>query len=90
MERPWRDRLRAIRATDDDEHDRLSEAYDNDWKAAYCAEFRRFAAGRGWSQENIDSGWLDDMPESAIGCYERGADPTDCARRDVPDCEGEE
>lgn len=38
----------------------------DEWLAAYRAGFRAFARARGWTDENIESGWLDDcMPEDA-------------------------
>jgi hypothetical protein len=85
----WGARLAAIASADGDEWDRLSDAFDADWKAAYCVEFRRFAAERGWSKDDIESGWLDNLPDEAMVCYEPGADPVECARRDVPQCERE-
>jgi len=88
-DRVWQIRAEEVAAADGDEWDRLSEAYDQDWKAAYCAEFRRFAANRGWSQDDIDSGWLDHMPLEALIHYDYGSDPAECARRDVLECEQE-
>ena len=85
----WKRRLAAVTAADGDEWERLSDAYDADWRAAYCVAFRRFAAERGWSQEDIESGWLDDLPFTALGAYERGSDPADAARQDVLECERE-
>ena len=35
------------------------------WVAAYCAAFRRVARERGWTTENIESGWLDEWPFEA-------------------------
>lgn len=83
----WDLRLADVCAAYGEEYERLSDAYDADWKAAYCAEFRRFAAERGWPIDAIESGWLDDLPDQAMAYYRRGADPARCARRDVPECE---
>lgn len=35
------------------------------WIAAYCAAFRRGASERGWANENIESGWLEEWPAEA-------------------------
>ena len=83
----WDLRLAEVCAADGDKWDRLSDAYDADWKSAYRAEFRRFATERGWAGEHIESGWLDDMPDEALRTYERGSDPAEAARRDAPMCE---
>lgn len=83
----WLARVAAVCAADGDEWERLSDAYDADWKAAYCEEFRRYAAERGWAEDDIESGWLDDMPSTAMGFYEVGSDPAECARRDVVETE---
>lgn len=86
----WKARRAEVAAADGDEWDRLSDAYDADWQAAYCAEFRRYATERGWSKENIESGWLDSgMPQHAMESYAPGADPATCARDDVLECEME-
>ena len=81
-------RLAAIILLDDDaEAERRFTAFCEEWEDAYAAEFRRVAAEREWSQENIDSGWLDELPEQARVAYGAAADPAECARRDVPECE---
>ena len=85
----WKARLAQVAAADGAEWDRLSDAFDTDWQAAYCAEFRRYAAERKWSQQNIESGWLDNgMPKDAMESYAPG-DPVTCARADVVECEAE-
>ncbi len=86
----WQSRRDAVVAADGDEWDRLSEAYDADWVAAYCAAFRTHARARGWTETNIESGWLDDLPRHAL--IERGWDgtnPADVAAHDVDVCERE-
>jgi hypothetical protein len=85
----WQARSSAVREAEGDEWDRLSDAYDLDWKAAYCAEFRRFAVERGWTQDNIESGWLDSMPDEALIAYggRSGFSPQTAAQDDVKECE---
>lgn len=86
----WQARAEAVRAADGETWDRLSAAYDTDWKAAYCTAFRAAAKARGWSDENIESGWLDDMPTHACIAHAwEGTDPTQIAATDVIECERE-
>ena len=83
----WQARRAEVAAADGAEWDRLSDAFDADWQAAYCAEFRRYAAERGWSAENIESGWLEDLPFTALTESTAGS-PEAAAREDVIESEG--
>jgi hypothetical protein len=83
----WKAKSAFVAAADGEEWDQRSQAYDDDWKASYCAEFRRFAKERGWNHENIESGWLEDSPSQALHHYPTGSDPAECARLDVVECE---
>lgn len=86
----WQTRRDAVAAADGDEWDRLSEAYDADWSAAYCAAFRAHAKARGWTEANIESGWLDEMPRQALIDWGwDGTDPAHVAAHDVEVCECE-
>jgi hypothetical protein len=79
--------LRAqVAEADGEEWDRLTEAFDAAWMAAYRAEFRRYAAERGWSQENIESGWLEDLPFTAL-TESTARNPEAVARQDVIESE---
>ena len=89
MSDDWKARAAEIRAADDDEWDGLSVSYDADWKAAYCREFRRYAAERGWLEENIESGWLDQLSDEAFISCALGDCPVETARQDVLECERE-
>jgi hypothetical protein len=51
----WPARRTAVAAADDDDWDRLSEAFDADWKSAYSVAFVETAVSRGWSRENAES-----------------------------------
>lgn len=81
----WPARRAALIAADGAEWDRLSEAFDADWKAAYCSAFRARAQGRGWSDANIDSGWLDGADDALIEHGDR--DPAEVGAEDVIACE---
>ncbi len=57
------------------------------WLAAYREGFRAFARSRGWTEENIESGWLDDcMPDDAWLSHGH-QDPAGAAAADVRACE---
>ena len=85
----WPARRAAIVAANDDEWDRLSDAYETDWKAAYTAEFVRFAVSRNWSRENAEV-WSSEIADEALN-EARGsdADPVNVAQSDVAECEWE-
>lgn len=83
----WPARAAAVVAADDPEWGRVAETYNADWEAAYCAEFRRYAASRGWAKKLIEGGWLSYMPREARLNCDSGADPAECARIDVIECE---
>jgi hypothetical protein len=85
----WMARSAAVSEADDSEWDRLSDAYDLDWKAAYCAAFREIAHARGWKAKDIESGWLDAMPDEALIAYSgrAGFCPREAAEADVKECE---
>ena len=58
-----------------------------EWRLAYCAAFRRVARARGWTDEHIESGWLDNgMPDEALATNGR-RDPAEVAAEDVIECE---
>jgi hypothetical protein len=82
----WKARAAEVAAADGEEWDRLSAAYDEDWQAAYRAAFREVAASRGWSDEDIESGWLDDLPAQAMEMHGQ-RDPAEVAAEDVVVCE---
>jgi hypothetical protein len=86
----WKARATAVAAADGDEWDRLSAAYDEDWKAAYRAAFIRSALARpGWTEE-LAKEWLDagDLPNEALPYHDgNDIDPADAALRDVIECE---
>ncbi len=85
----WKARHAAVVAAEGDEWDHLNDAYEADWREAYCTEFVRYALLRGWTRENIDSGWLEDLPRDAPFHHGHDADPAECAREDVKACEDE-
>lgn len=80
----WSDRRAGLMAADGDEWDRLSEAFDADWKAAYVAEFVLFALSRGWTGGDARE-WADEIKAEAMIHGED--DPIQQARIDVPECE---
>ena len=83
----WKARIAVVGAAVGEEWECLSSVYDDNWTSAYCGEFRRFAAERGWERAHIECGWLDHLPWTAIEYYGRHPDPAECARRDVFRCE---
>lgn len=87
MTHNWAQMREVIAAADGDEWDRLAEEYDEAWKAAWCDAFRAVAASRGWSQENIESGWLDAANDALVEKGWTGADPAAVAAQDVVECE---
>lgn len=86
----WKTRVAAVAAAEGGEWDRLSEAYDEDWIAAYRAAFIAFAISRpGWT-EPLAKEWLDaaDMPRDALAdAGWRGDGPDTKAAEDVIECE---
>ena len=82
----WPARRAEVMAADGDEWDRLATAFDEDWKTAYCEAFRRVARERGWKPDDIESGWLDDLPGEAL-IADSTRDPGEVAAEDVIECE---
>lgn len=82
----WAARRRALLDAAGDDYDALREAYDRAWKAAYCDAFRKVARERGWIEEHIESGWLDDLPGEAL-IADSHRDPAEVAAEDVIECE---
>jgi hypothetical protein len=86
----WKARLKAVSAADGDQWDELSEAFDQDWIAAYRAAFVRCAVARpGWTEATAKE-WLDaaDLPRDAlVDAGWKGEDPAERAAEDVIECE---
>ena len=80
----WDERHAEIAAADDDEWDRLSEAFNNDWHAAYVTEFVRFALTRNWVAKNALE-WASEIKDYARTDGYR--DPVKQACMDVVECE---
>lgn len=58
-----------------------------EWRLAYCAAWRRIARERGWTEEHIESGWLENgMPDEAL-MADGHRDPAEVAAEDVIECE---
>jgi hypothetical protein len=77
----------AITGLDGAAWDEAFERYETEWKAAYDAEFVRYAVSRGWSQENAES-WPSEIHDEAFLVRdEHGYDPIETAREDVRMCE---
>jgi hypothetical protein len=60
-----------------------------DWVAAYRAAFRAAAKARGWTTENIESGWLDDCMPGDAWLLRGDRNPSEVAAEDVIACERE-
>ncbi len=82
----WEERSAAMAAAEGYEWDRLSETFDADWKSAYVAEFVRFAASRGWTEQNARE-WADEIKDDAL--ISGDPDPALTACHDVVECEKE-
>ncbi len=89
MSEYWSNRHAEVCHAVDSEWEALNMKLTDDWLAAYRTEFRRYALERGWILKNIESGWLDDTPDSAMWYYGSDADPQECARKDVVEIEKE-
>jgi hypothetical protein len=63
----WMERhLALLAASDDDElHDRLSEAFDADWKNEYVGAFVPQAMARGWSRKDAED-WAFAWEDAAL------------------------
>lgn len=85
MSEYWSNRHAEVCHGTEEEYARLIE----DWRAAYRAEFRRFAIERNWKIEDIESGWLDELPDEAMLYYGCDTSPEKCARKDVTELDGE-
>lgn len=90
MSEDWTARHAAIVAAPDDEWDRLSEAFDADWKAAYSAAFVEAAMARGWSLSDAES-WPEHIVDDALidAASTFGWCPQRTAAADVLICEME-
>lgn len=84
----WKARHEAVVAAEGDEWERLSEAFDRDWKGAYKAEFVRFAVSRHWDLEDA-SVWSEEIAGEALLSQAAQDDyrPETTAQRDVLECE---
>ena len=65
LQTDWRARLTEVVAADGDEWDRLNQAFETDWEAAYSAAFVDIAVARGWSRENAES-WPEHIVDDAF------------------------
>lgn len=84
----WPARHAAIVVANGEEWDRLSEAYDADWKAEYTRAFIEHALSRpGWDRENAEV-WAGEMVDSAL-IEHSDRDPAGVASADVIVCEAE-
>ncbi len=83
----WSARRTAVAAADDDDWDRLSEAFDADWKSAYSVAFVETAVSRGWSRENAES-WPGEIAgEALLSAAGHDFCPRRTAEADVIACE---
>jgi hypothetical protein len=83
----WSTRRTAVAAADDDDWDRLSEAFDADWKSAYSVAFVEIAVSRGWSRENAES-WPGEIAgEALLSAVDNDFCPRRTAEADVIACE---
>lgn len=87
MSEYWQNRHAEVCHAVDGEWDALDMKLSDDWLAAYKAEFTRYALERNWTLEDINSGWLDEMPDNAMSAYGCDSNPEESARIDVKECE---
>jgi hypothetical protein len=60
-----------------------------EWIVAYCDAFRAVAKARGWTTDNIESGWLADCMPGDAWLSHGHRDPAKVAAEDVIACERE-
>lgn len=60
-----------------------------EWIVAYRDGFRAFARSRGWTEANINSGWLDDFMPGDAWLSHGNRPPAEVAAEDVVACERE-
>lgn len=83
----WTARRAELESATGEDWDRLHEALERDWKAAYREAFVREALRRGWDRENALA-WAGEVVDDAF--LERRSDwPRLMARDDVRACEME-
>ncbi len=83
----WSARRAAVAAADDDDWDRLSGAFDADWKSAYSVAFVENAVSRGWSRDNAES-WPGEIAcEALLSAAVHDFCPRRTAEADVIACE---
>ena len=85
----WTARHSALAAADGEEWDRLHEAMEADWKAAYSTAFVEIAISRGWSRENAESWHEYILDEASLSVAGHDQCPRRVAEADVLACERE-
>jgi hypothetical protein len=86
----WQARHAALATEDDDEWERLHDAFSTDWQAAYTRAFVRIAVDRGWKREDAAS-WPEHIADDALAwtAPKHAWSPQRTARADVINCEME-
>ena len=84
----WEARRAAVAMADGEEWDRLSEAFDADWKEAYKTVFVAYALTRHWNREDAET-WSDEIVNDALISCPVDRTPKEQAEIDVCECERE-
>jgi hypothetical protein len=85
----WQARHAALASDDDEEWERLHDAFQADWQAAYTRAFVRIAVDRGWKREDAET-WPDELAKEALLFADKyDWSPQRTARADVINCEME-
>ena len=84
----WEVRRAAITMADGEEWDRLSEAFDDDWKATYKSAFVAYALTRHWNRDDAET-WSDEIVNDALISCPVDRTPNEMAEIDVRECEKE-